>query len=390
MKGIKTHNEISDYLNGQLFGEQLAQFENRIETDTELKDEVEMQRFANEAIISSEKLNIKKQLQAIHAQHQKALKQKRIKIIIAAIISIIIVVWLLLTYLPDNNINNSIIDQRDVSDKTIIDNSNDAYREETSLAANNSIENPNDKTAYYANLIAENLKENNISNSDSIVEIYGPIELILKDPEKYYDQIILANNEDSLDTTIDEKQDSVSNQMPLIEDPCLITNEITPKYELTQPTFGGEDGILKFDNQPDEQVLLTDFSIDNGITFFPVYEDQIVARGTYQIISKDRNGCASQSLSLNVTYKDANYVMQASQNKFWEIEIPAINELPLDLEIRNARTGTLVFRQHFEYSERFIWTGINQNDEALPLGNYVFMFMSIKHGLIAKGQITLL
>jgi hypothetical protein len=108
------------------------------------------------------------------------------------------------------------------------------------------------------------------------------------------------------------------------------------------------------------------------------------------LIARDENGCETKSEKIKIAFEEKNYVIQPAQGKNWEIEIRDYVEYPMNLEIRNARTGALVFQEEIEYSQTFNWSGSNQNGQPLSFGNYVYIFSSSEKGIITKGQITIL
>ena len=95
-----------------------------------------------------------------------------------------------------------------------------------------------------------------------------------------------------------------------------------------------------------------------------------------------------KNLNIEVTYADCNFVIQPNYNKLWEIEVPELYD-EVTIEIRNAKTGVIVYQKDITAYENFIWQGYDLSNNQLEMGNYVYWFKSATKGVFSKGQITI-
>jgi hypothetical protein len=386
MINLEQHIEIENYLNGQLSADDLNRFEQKLSSDEAFKAEVEMMTLANEAVISGAKLNIKTQLQVIHEEEKGRGRSELIKSVIIGIV--VLIVFFAITAIYNANSSNE-ADPDSIEDNSI-PLTNDDGEQNLNVGFENIDEVNKEKVEELQSILAETLDDKQITNSDSLIESYGTIGDIILNPDKYLEIIKKDNLEDTLTSITTSNNDSTIVADSVMVDPCAFTIESRPNYSFNQAVFGDKLGAITFDAYGSSTVRFKEFSIDGGSTFESERYVEDLNPGDYQLIARDENGCETKSEKIKIAFEEKNYVIQPAQGKNWEIEIRDYVEYPMKLEIRNARTGALVFQEEIEYSQTFNWSGSNQNGKPLSFGNYVYIFSSSEKGIITKGQITIL
>ncbi len=371
---------IDEFLKGNLSGEQLEEFNHRVTSDEVFKEALEYQQIANTIIINQERIKIKSQLQLIHQQNKsKTITTKKwwgLGVGLTFVV-IILTVWIL------NRVkNHNVLDNLKVIEETAeilkINNESQSVRTfneekvEVTPKLTKVIEEPPTKKDTVINIIEVNSK----NDENNVIEKALIKDQSTKDSNKVKDLKVIEDKTKLTDKT-------------KIEDPCLGVNQITPKFELIKPCFGGERGSIHFENNTTKTVTFSEFSIDGGQTYVSSFTELKIDRGNYEIEALTATGCKSKKDKLVVNYADCNFVIQPKQNKYWELSIPESDEWPITLEIRNARTGVLIYQKNISDIEQIIWQGVDQNNNQLDMGNYVYWFKSKNKGLFAKGQITI-
>ena len=371
---LNDHILIDDFLNGNLSGAALEEFNVRMKNDADFKGEVEMQELANLVIVSNERMKIKAQLQQIHKERKSAPSNGKkwwgLGLTIVAV-GILASIWFV-----NQNESNEVEDQ-DQENKALI---KDII--ETNPDRNFDVENQEIETSITTEeetVIVKEAVELTEENNEVTTE---------NDPEETVDQSepVEKNNPIIAEETAAAK--IIETKPEATPDPCIGISEVAPNYQLVKPCFGGKEGIIIFDDSAEKDIRFSEFSIDAGKSYHSSMEEMEVSTGTYQVVAKNNIGCISKMKSITVSYADCNFVIQPNYDKYWEIEVPELDE-QVTIEIRNARTGVLVFQKNIEAFEHFIWQGKDLSNNQLAMGNYVYWFKSVTKGVFSKGQITL-
>ena len=127
-----------------------------------------------------------------------------------------------------------------------------------------------------------------------------------------------------------------------------------------------------------------------GKTFTYNKDIENIDVGNYSLLVKTIDGCLSKLLSITLPYDNCNYVVQSGLGHYLELNIAEEEDSPLEIKIRDAKSGIMVYQDELFSGERFIWRGIDDNNRAVVMGNYVYIISSNKKPLIATGQITVL
>jgi hypothetical protein len=376
---LNDHILIDDFLNGKLSGINLEEFNTRMENDADFKVEVEFQEMANLIIVNNERMSIKSQLQQIHSERTISSTNGRKWWGIGSgivIIGILASIWT--TNLNDKKV--PLVKTNEISNKKI--------KNETNSTRNFNVENEEVK-------ISVELEE-----QTSVEQFVTPevIQFIDKNEEeqeqtanesnqnlRHIEQEVLTSTE----IPGKNKEESIEQNIPQPTiDPCLGINEVVPNYQLIEPCFGTKDGEIMFDGLAENDIRFSEFSIDGGDNYYSSLKEFEVSTGTYQIIAKNNLGCISKMNPVVLNYAECNFVIQPNSDKYWEVDVPQLDDQVI-IEIRNARTGTLVYQKSINELGKFIWKGVDSGNNQLSMGNYVYWFKSAKKGVFSKGQVTL-
>jgi hypothetical protein len=367
MNELDQHIAIENYLKGNLSGDELTQFEANLASNPALQDEVELARLAHEVIANGEAVNIKAQLQQIHEASQSGMSANK-KILIGVVVLIALA---LAIYLIDKVMNT------DATDETVV--------EEVITEATESTEEEPAQT--YSAPVAIERVTTTPSNESSNEEEETITEIVQLEELPQVEESNPVVEEPVVEEPIKEKV----NLEPVVEeptqDPCALAKTKTPQYELDLPCFGGGNGKLRFNDYGETN--FNEFSIDGGKTFESSLQDRDLLPGKYELLAKNDDGCESKAKTITINYGKCNYVIQPSLGKKWELQLPELDDNEVRVEIRNARTGVMVFHQNIMSMDYFSWNGIDDNNQSLPMGNYVYHFSTESNGMVATGQITI-
>ena len=377
------HIEIENYLNGKLSGAELEQFSAKMVADKLFKDEVEFTRLANEMVVSGEQLKLKQQLQEIHATHKKTKSTKGWKLGGA-----LLLVGIVLTLFVVNN------------DETELEISKDVLVEAEQEAKIKDEMETEELDRFVQERVAESgleeseLGENTLSLEESEQEKEDSVDnylnsLFLTDDSSPNTNGNEPGNEVSTKLEKSEPKAAASIETPKM-DPCKLVKKASINFALTHPCISDKSGKIRFHSSSQDEVKFTEFSVDGGKTFRSEFEERTLFAGQHLLVAKNEDGCLSKAQKIEVKYGKCNYVIQPRRSKYWKLELPQFESDNLQLIIRNARTGNVVYNDKLDHVSSFVWQGTTTDNQELPMGNYVYQFVTTKKGLIATGQLTII
>lgn len=378
MNEQELHIYIDNYLNNRLTPDELILFNDKLNSNTAFRNKVEAVKIANNVIRLGALYDIKTQLQGIHNQHKKKNFRRKILIVSASVLFVVISV-LGTIYMSNKNRGKSILPKQ--KNHLKIDNTEE-NKIDQSINKTLSLTKQNDLQKTTKKQIVDVI-------SDTVTNITDTINL--KEDEINFNQkplndTLLKNNTRMLEnhndnSEIDDRAKS---------DPCELTKNTKLNYDLTLPILGKEVGEFRFIEDSYQDVYFIEYSLDGGQTFIQINEQKQVNCGIYELVVKDENGCYTDLKKLNVKYKNNNFIVQPTYGKYWELDLSSFIDFDVKLEIRNAKTAQLVYEKEINPNDVFIWQGKDQSNSTLPMGNYVYTFVSDKKGLIAQGQIAVI
>lgn len=376
MDDINRHIEIDNYLNGNLSVEKVAAFELKMNKDLSLKQEVDAFKLANDVIKLGEQANIKLKLQTIHQDHLKTKKRKQWGY--GGAILLLLLITLAVVFNPfstkEKLAKNNLIDDKTKVEETNINSNKNASKisdNKQKIISHKSTINPENSSEKLVKNI-DTIVESTIEENDLNIESFDEHENV-KTPS--------IKPENEINTTTKTVEETEVN-------PCDLTNKTIPNYDLEWPCLGHEQGSFKLLNSTNEVIHFSEYSLDGGDTYNSIHETTIINRGNYNLIVKDEQGCVTKTKKIKIKYRNCNFVIQPSYGKFLELNLSEYIDYPILIEIRNARSAQIVYKNNINAGENFIWEGKDQSNSNLPLGNYVYFFISDTEGLIAQGQIT--
>lgn len=372
---------IDSYLSGKLSVQELELFNKKMADDDFFRQEVERVKLVNEVIKIGAQADIKNQLQKMHDHHLKV--KTRNKWVLVGVILLLVMASILLFNYSQQKSEVDMLIQPHNSEEIIDDNSN------SSLTIDNHQEN-HKAEASSSNSNVENqlgIKEieEDINTDSSTVNL-----LETEAKNKNIDTTIIEQ-ENKLVATKEHEQTILNNENDSeLNDPCKGIKDMVLTYDLKLPSLGYEQGTFELLTYPGDDIYFTEYSMDGGKSYNSSSKTKTVNSGIYELIAKDENGCITKTKKLNVKYRNHNFVIQPSYGKYWKLDLSEYIEMPVHLEIRNARTAQLVYQKEINPNDNFIWEGKDLNNTTLPLGNYVYIFKSDEKGLIAQGQIAVI
>ena len=226
-------------------------------------------------------------------------------------------------------------------------------------------------------------KEHSLSQSSSILDSSDIKQVSSTGPQDSF-EVATSSSANHTPNFPTEKEDKAVSQP---SSPCQLVKQMMLDYQITRPCFGDHDGM--FTLLQNTEGTFTQYSLDGGEEFVDQWEKLPLSAGHYTLIAKNEQGCLSAPMTILVNYDDCDYQVQPALYRFMELSIP--NSFPtLIFEVRNARTGEVVFRQLLEQLSSFVYKGISDEGVDLPLGSYVFTFSSGNNQLVSRGYITVI
>lgn len=399
MIDFNRHIAIENYLSGAMSKQEKAAFEQKLATDSALQKEVNLQKSANLLVKEAAKMDLKTKLNQIHQQSKAAEQQKqsnRNKTLAVAAVALLVTTVLLIAYQYFN--------QNNVTEQTPEEQLEQSMKSHTSSSAASDAKVNNDSAVISA---SKTLSETN--NTAVKADEPGTIKPINNkeavnstpltgDLAEQKQNTTIPSQSTGSDTGLkprdsgDEKNENNQTNQPdknttTTVDPCEAIEKISPHYQVTEPCFGEEAGEFSLLAQNDAQ--FTSYSLHSDGQFVPNWEKQPVPVGSYRLVATDEQNCSSAVVNITVAYKNCNHVIQAANFRYMEINVPATPAV-LKFEVRNARSGAIVFTELLEQRNEFQYKGVNQTGAELPIGAYVFTFSSSSNKLIAQGQITVI
>lgn len=377
MNDINKYIEIDSYLSGNLSGEALDVFNAKMKGDEAFREEVDSMRLANQVILSNAHVDIKNRLKNIHAAHRKSQRQKKWFLSGFIVLMTLVVSGIAIDYFSNKN--------REINPHEPSFNEIKEGKEETNIihSDNNSQELIIEEEKSSTN---NNLATLEVGESDTIISLVESDEVMAESDDKIIEENMVQPN-DKEENKGDESSEGTALVTPT-KNPCEKVNTITPSYDIQWPCLGYKQGSFELLSSTNNEVNFSEYSLDGGKSFTSISGSKIINVGTYELIVKDEAGCLTKPQRVKVNYRNCNFVIQPKYGKYWELNFSKYIDVPVVLEIRNARTAQIVYQENIEHTDSFIWQGKDLNNNSLPLGNYVYSFTTSEKGLIAQGQIT--
>lgn len=396
MIDFNRHIEIDNYLNGTMSREEAIAFEAKLLTDAALKQEFILQKSANLLVGNSAQLDLKNKLKNIHKQQKEQKSKKRVKAVVfalAAAVGVAIAAFML--YQAKNGATQNTDPSSTSNDIELLDVVTE--RNETAKSKKEQIADPFEVDVF----TEDNVSKESTLETATITEVKGEGETFIlakvddvdsKVNEQVKDREGNVNGEVPNETADDNNTSSQETNVPGVgtgpidNDPCVSVNLIEPEIQIIKPAFGGEEGVIKLVSNEDNFI---EYSVDGGDEFYLASDHFTVGIGQYRVVAKDENHCLSAVRTVEINYQKSNYVIQGTRSRYMEIQ-NVVSKEPLMFEVRDGRSGKVVYTRLLENISSFLYEGVDAQSQALPLGTYVYRFMTLNGNPLSSGEITVI
>lgn len=392
MIDFNRHIEIDNYLNGTMSQEEALAFEAKLSTDAALKQEFILQKSANLLVGNSAQLDLKNKLKNIHKQQKEQKSKKRVKAVVfalAAAVGVAIAAFML--YQAKNSAAQNTDPSSTSNDIELLDmpiETAKSKKEQTDPIEVEDFTEANESQKSTPETAAETeFKEEAEKSSQAIADHVDS-----KPNEQVKEREGSADGEVP-NEAVDENNNNITGTNipgvgtgPIDNDPCVSVNLIKPEIQIVKPAFGGEEGVIKL--VPTEDNFI-EYSVDGGQEFYLASDHFTVGIGNYQVVAKDENQCLSAVRAVEINYQKSKYVIQGERSRYMEIQ-NVVSKEPLMFEVRDGRSGKVVYTRLLENISSFLYQGVDTQSQALPLGTYVYRFMTLNGNPLSSGEITVI
>jgi len=363
--------QIDEYLNGELTGQELAEFKEMMEKHESLAEEVRLQQLANEAIVELNLADLRKDLKRISLQQKTTSLYKIYGSIATGVLIISGIIFFMMSGKPE---------------ETKFPNANIVHPsiEKNSFPQSN------------AQLPVKAKAGHNPGSTDITAHIQTNIDRIeQEEPEK----ITLQGSTDSIrhisnyfthtvhTTELKTEPTTVENTLQSNASPCK--TEAIDAFIHIEPACKDQKGSGKITidlasvkgGKPGYQFSLND---GNDYQAFPVFDQ--LASGPAQLLIKDAQGCISRKL-LSIPEKNCfkEIVIHPSQGETWTSPIISKENV---ITISDPQ-GNIQFEYHYTHFDNFAWDGKASDGQDLPMGQYYYTIRGDK-GNIINGYISII
>jgi hypothetical protein len=368
---LKTYEQIERFLNNQLSGEDLFNFEQKLKEDAEFVTEVNNHGILHELTMDQGLLEIKKKMQAFdYSGPANGFRRWRIYASIFFVSSVATVGWLI------KNENGA--SQRIVNAAKEIDQPKLIQKKPDKTQDNPQTEHPS---------IKEVIKPDSVSGigitdtSANIDETATPSEEAQIEVPPHYSKKDVQQN------TTPEVYEDIKEEDKSENTPCRLDSSLL-SVTTTESCIDSPSGTIKIDkNSFIAGQSPFEFSLD-GRNYYSGYTFSNLYAGAYTIFIKDRRGClGNDEREVIIAEKDCGtyeYLFYPSKGETWKY--PLENNTSGKIEIYN-RNGSRVFNSEIANGYPDAWDGTS-GGQLLPMGSYSFV---LKLGdRVLSGNVTIL
>jgi hypothetical protein len=329
------YEQIEEFLKGNLKGNNLTEFQQKMESDKEFSETVRAQKVVNEMVMIKHLADLKgKMQQDLKGKNFNFTKKWKFGAFLGLLLVASVTVWTL-------------------SDKY---EPTEALRENKEIVKTEQVIEPILKDSEKAQI--QEVKSELSKASNVVKEIPKPLISI---PE--------VKKEVARVPVLVEKQ----TEAKMIDQP-----ENPPKFDCsikqwkisveTSPTCSGkkEGSILIFDREKHE------YSIDEGQHFATKKEFNALAQGTYHLIAKDADGCEYKSTAEVKSKKCKTLEEFVFNPSLGNWIVPSKDNSDVEVTIVD-KSGQLVWKKSFS-SQQPEWDGKNNQGQLVEIGLYSFRF----------------
>ncbi len=367
------YERFENYLKGTMDEVSKTSFEKELDNDKKLYQEFLEYRQAHNLIFESRLLDIKQELQSIHAYHLKVRRLWR------NTGGIIIVTGLILTAIFLYKHFNI---KKESSKDTVTD-----------ITASDSLQSGNNAVGMSVDAIpAHKTITDRLNRPDTqtvrllpsaekqaVIEA-GPVNEIVK---REIPALLLKT--DSVSAPVRVSQDDEMKKEKRFIDCEQV--EIKCDFKIENTCAGRSEGKINFLNQTLKGgVPPYEFSINNGASYFNHALFINLQEGTYRLLIRDGNHCTSFIGSAEVVGYECDFRFAPALGEVWDIPFISENEGVLRILTKDGKL--LYVSEVGQYSKKQ-WDGRAQNGDLLPLGVYLFA-IELADGTRYNGTVTII
>lgn len=362
---LETYQLIDKFLNGELAGDELVSFEQKLQSDASFAEEVSFQKLTNEVVVGASFDSLRTQMtKDISTLDSSTNNQKwGLASIAFAVVSIGLVA------LYSSKESDSTVASKTTAPSVVVQKD----RQESNSVLSNKTEEKNIQPN------TPSIKNNNATGTNP--ETVTPQETSIK-PD------VIQNTEHIQPTENSTIPKGIQNttEKTVVADPCLQTS-ITAKIISNPSCSDAANGSVK--------IPLNE--IKGGIKPYVISFNQSKASGTkelysylkadtYTISISDGNGCTKE-YTVEVEEKNCrkkSFIFAPDKGESWTID--GINNDPYVLTILNM-AGRQIFKTN-TMQGTFEWQGVSQQGEYMDAGLYIYI-IEYTNGSKENGQVTI-
>ncbi len=365
---LETYQLIDKFLNGELQGDELASFEQKLQSDAAFAEEVSLQKLTNEVVVGASFDSLRSQMSrdldkfdSSNNNQMWGLASIGFAVLSAGIISLYI------SQKPET------ITQAKPETHITADKKQSIERERSVKT----IAEPRKQ-----DFVPDNTKE--IIAAAPAQKTSAQTETIIK--QEIIDPVTTTTTSSNTQTTDYQKITSANSEKTVTADPCIQT-AITAKILSTPSCSDGSNGSI--------QIPLAE--IKGGTKPYTISFNQSKASSTkevypylkpdmYTIVISDANGC-TKTYTTDVEEKNCrtkSFIFAPDKGETWTID--GINNNSYVLTILNM-AGRQVWKTN-TMQGTFEWQGVSQQGEYLDAGLYIYI-LEYTNGSKENGQVTI-
>lgn len=359
----ETYDLIEKYLVGGIKGDELIEFEDRLRSDAEFKEQFDTQKLTRDAIIINGLGNVKRLMD----KDLKTRWYRKAWFIILLILIIGAGSWFTYYMVTSKTTGKNLQDTQIEKDQGIINNTS---KDQTSREKDKDIAKKKHQNS--TGVIPQEQSERKDSQLDSTTN-----ETISK-------RDTLADPISKTDTTTQK----IKNQEAGVTFDCSEVN-ITSFVTKTDPAYNEEYGTITVSSLIKGGIAPYQFRL-NTTDYQGDRDFKNVLPGSYTVITKDAKGCIDTLQSVNIVKDNCrdDYEKSFAPISDYEWQIPSINGKKGTF-ILYSKGGTKVVAIELSGSPYEMWLGTDRNNSEVPSGFYRFV-IEYQDGNVCKGSLSIL
>ena len=369
---IEKYERIEKYLNGQLSGKELNDFENQLRSDPELAAELDKHKNISHLVHEGTLLRIRETVKEIHNTKypRSKFRSSNNRFILITLVGAFIIIPLFFIKrirmaIENQQLPENVIPKIDTTSKQVLN--VDTIKEFTHKEETRNItksEKSNDKRVDHPVAkdpefsVSEKIHREKEINTEEAVTIHK-VETKKAEPGKDDDR------KKSL-PIIDTEKTNGSDSLDCSN--IFISAEVEIKESCEQKPTGTIQIVRSTIHGGTPPYLV---SIDNGENFYSYFVFNELHQGKYIVWLKDRYNCLTNSGTYWISSHDCSYEYVFAPEKGERWKVPN-NGITGHLKIYN-RQGKMIFSDRIEIAGNYFWDGYSSANDPLPMGIYQFL-----------------